>query len=318
MFVLVSWEPIIHDDYPWIIPFWVQLTGMPLHLWTMKNLRNIGGRLVHVDTVEMSEGRMLIDIDSRNPLKFSRKIQAPTGEEVSIHIKYDMLFKHVQTALDNRRLDHQSERTVKAHGSLHAPSERFSRLEEPQAGITYLSHKDRVMHRRDEHARNRFGTRDASYERRPYERRTEHLWRPKLSNVIKRVTNKTADERQVSAHQELSQYDHVSSVRTDRREELPCEDAEVSDVHSSKRLASKIVTPRRFSPSTEDNVTIRDKGVARSLLFTSKDTADLSSGNGDEQMIEALDGMGSDIVPLNNMDSEMMDFVEHEDDLLGP
>lgn len=32
MFVLVRWEPIVHDDYPWIIPFWVQLIGIPLHL----------------------------------------------------------------------------------------------------------------------------------------------------------------------------------------------------------------------------------------------------------------------------------------------
>lgn len=32
MFVLVRWEPIVHDDYPWIIPFWVQLVGFPLHL----------------------------------------------------------------------------------------------------------------------------------------------------------------------------------------------------------------------------------------------------------------------------------------------
>lgn len=51
MFVLVRWEPIVHDDYPWIIPFWVQLVGFPLHLWTDANLRNIGGRLGHIDTL---------------------------------------------------------------------------------------------------------------------------------------------------------------------------------------------------------------------------------------------------------------------------
>lgn len=66
MFVLVRWKPIVHDDYPWIILFWVQLVGFPLHLWTDDNLRNIGGRLGHVDTLELTEGRMLIDIDSRN------------------------------------------------------------------------------------------------------------------------------------------------------------------------------------------------------------------------------------------------------------
>lgn len=93
MLVLVRWEPIVHDDHPWVIPFWVQLIGFPLHLWTDANLRNIAGRLGHVDTLELSEGRMLIDVDSRRPLKFSRKVEYE-GDEVTIEIKYDKLFKH--------------------------------------------------------------------------------------------------------------------------------------------------------------------------------------------------------------------------------
>ena len=32
MFELVRWEPIVHDDYPWIVPFKVQVIGLPLHL----------------------------------------------------------------------------------------------------------------------------------------------------------------------------------------------------------------------------------------------------------------------------------------------
>ena len=93
MFVLVRWEPIVHDDYPWIIPFWVHLIGFPLHLWTDTNLRNIGGRIGHIDTLELTEGRMLIEVDSRRPLKFSRKVEYE-GDEVTIEIKYDKLFKH--------------------------------------------------------------------------------------------------------------------------------------------------------------------------------------------------------------------------------
>nr|VDD51486.1 unnamed protein product [Brassica oleracea] len=94
MFVLVRWEPVVHDDYPWIILFWVEIIGIPLHLWTIKNLRNIGGRLGHIDTVELLAGRMLIDVDTRKPLTFTRKIASPGGEEVSIKIHYDKLFKH--------------------------------------------------------------------------------------------------------------------------------------------------------------------------------------------------------------------------------
>ena len=96
MIVLVRWEPIVHDDYPWIIPFWVQLIGFPLHLWTDTNLKNIGRRIGHIDTIELTEGRMLIDVDSRRPLKFSRKVEYE-GDEVTIEIKYDKLFKHCAT-----------------------------------------------------------------------------------------------------------------------------------------------------------------------------------------------------------------------------
>ncbi|KAJ4906576.1 Uncharacterized protein Rs2_10234 [Raphanus sativus] len=96
MFVLVRWEPIIHDAYPWVIPFWVTITGMPLHLWIVDNLKRIGQRLGHVDTMELEEGRMLIDVDTRKPLIFSRKV-ASKGGEVTIQIKYDLLFKHCTT-----------------------------------------------------------------------------------------------------------------------------------------------------------------------------------------------------------------------------
>ncbi|KAF3488916.1 hypothetical protein F2Q69_00052415 [Brassica cretica] len=83
MFVLVRWEPVIHDDYPWTIPFWVVLSGIPLHLWNLNNLKSIGGRLGHIDldSIQVAEGRMLINIDSRLPPKFSMKVQAPEGEE---------------------------------------------------------------------------------------------------------------------------------------------------------------------------------------------------------------------------------------------
>ncbi|KAG2252859.1 hypothetical protein Bca52824_082995 [Brassica carinata] len=99
VFGLVRWEPIVHDDYPWIIPFKVQVIGIPLHLWTDKNLRNIGARLghVHVDTLDVAEGRMLVDVDTRRPLKFSRKVETKDGDEVTIKIKYEMLFKHCST-----------------------------------------------------------------------------------------------------------------------------------------------------------------------------------------------------------------------------
>ncbi|KAF8077159.1 hypothetical protein N665_1059s0007 [Sinapis alba] len=68
--------------------------GVPLHLWTVTNLKKIGARLGVVDTLELAERRMLVNVDSRKSLKFSRKVESPNGDEVTIEIKYDKLFKH--------------------------------------------------------------------------------------------------------------------------------------------------------------------------------------------------------------------------------
>ncbi|KAL0786478.1 hypothetical protein Bca101_002724 [Brassica carinata] len=94
MFVLVRWEPIVHDEYPWNIPLWVEITGILLHLWTVKNLKRIGGKLGHIDTMELAAGRLLVDVDTRKPLIFTKKVQSPGGDEVSIQFTYDRLFKH--------------------------------------------------------------------------------------------------------------------------------------------------------------------------------------------------------------------------------
>lgn len=52
--------------------------------------------LGHIDTVALSAGRMLIDVNNRKPLMFNRKIASPEGEEGSIQIHYDKLFaQHV-------------------------------------------------------------------------------------------------------------------------------------------------------------------------------------------------------------------------------
>ncbi|WZZ51968.1 hypothetical protein YC2023_052075 [Brassica napus] len=62
-----------------------------------EDLHSIGSRLGHVDKVEHTKGRMLIDVDTRRPLKFSRKAESPEGDEVTLEIKYEMLFKHCST-----------------------------------------------------------------------------------------------------------------------------------------------------------------------------------------------------------------------------
>ena len=72
----------------------MEIIGIPLHLWTVKNLKNIGKKLGHVDTIELSAGRLLVEADTRKSLVFNKKVQSPRGDEVTIQFKYEKLFKH--------------------------------------------------------------------------------------------------------------------------------------------------------------------------------------------------------------------------------
>ncbi|KAL0749881.1 hypothetical protein Bca101_031884 [Brassica carinata] len=151
MFVLVRWEPVVHDDYPWIIPLWVEITGIPLHLWTIGNLKNIGKRLGHIDTVEQLAGRMLIDVDTRRPLTFKRKIASPEGDEVWIQIHYEKIFKYGKTCgmvTHELALCPTKETALAIQG---AQSDVFSRVQLPTNDVS------RQSLLRDKETENRYG-----------------------------------------------------------------------------------------------------------------------------------------------------------------
>ncbi|KAF3592930.1 hypothetical protein DY000_02020715 [Brassica cretica] len=117
-------------------PFQVKITGIPLYLWTIKNLRNIGNRLGYVDTLELEAGRMLIDVDSRKPLTFTRKIASPEGDEVSIQIHYEKLFKFCKTC---GLITHEMAYCPTKESNLRSQVERsgvFARVQLPMADVS--------------------------------------------------------------------------------------------------------------------------------------------------------------------------------------
>lgn len=80
MFVLVRWEPVVDENYPSLIPFWIQLQGIPLHLCTEQNLEAIADRLGTRISIDAVDGKIKVAMDSTKPLKFSRKLQTKKKE----------------------------------------------------------------------------------------------------------------------------------------------------------------------------------------------------------------------------------------------
>ncbi|KAF3594906.1 hypothetical protein DY000_02026406 [Brassica cretica] len=352
-----------------VIPFWVDVTGIPLHLSTIKNLRNIGNRLGQIDTVELTAGRMLIDVDTRKPLTFTRKIASLEGEEVSIQIHYDKLFKHCTTC---RVLTHEKASCPMSLQAVNTQGDRtgvFARVQLPMNEVSQQSflqeekpfekfdrsgrfdycttsrlsnlptrkdsHADgfmkdaRVSHYRNdaqnyrhgrEHSRydDKYARRACGFDRKinnkaphcnsryaPYEKKDKKSWRVKEQN-------ETRDIGFVGRHES---YAHHS-----KQTQIECSSNNTSDLlehnvrqSSGRKIASKIVTPAR--DDQENNVTIRDIGLARTLSFSP--TEKLLTA--DDQIIDALNDM--EIIGTSNIEGDPYETAmvgeDHEDDLLG-
>ncbi|KAF3543946.1 hypothetical protein DY000_02005489 [Brassica cretica] len=310
MFVLVRWEPIVHDDYPWIIPFWTRLIGVPLHLWTDNNLKGIGSRLghVHQDTIELMEGIMLIYIDTRRPLKFARKAESPEEDEVTIEIKYEMLFKHCSTC---GMLTHEKKYcpSVNAQARILPPLNRpgvFARVQVPEERAQYQpvekepQTRTHITRSHSEHKSQHFnGSRYGHSERRynpefvpsrdesragsgPYDRHQGVAWREKKSN------GSTIHDRK----------------RSERKSTW--------EAQGIRRLASTIVTPARIDHDMDENVTKHAKGSPRALSFNSLGEKDLMPADRDDQIIDAL----TDMDIADQQDGGMMECELQNDDLM--
>lgn len=98
MLILQRWEPIVADNFPALIPFWIRIHGLPPHHWSSQTIRTIGCELGHItgaDTgIDVTEGRIRVQVNGLNPLEVSLPILLPTGEETTVEIEYEKLEKH--------------------------------------------------------------------------------------------------------------------------------------------------------------------------------------------------------------------------------
>lgn len=92
---------------------------------------------------------MLIDVDSRKHLVFNRKKASPEGEEVTIQISYDKLFKHCSIC---GMMTHQKAYCPKMELAMRAHGERpgvFARVQQPVSKQSLLQDQktsDRYEH----------------------------------------------------------------------------------------------------------------------------------------------------------------------------
>ncbi|KAG2288405.1 hypothetical protein Bca52824_048009 [Brassica carinata] len=304
---------------------------IPLHLWTIKNLRNIGGRLGHIDTVELSAGRILIDVDTRKPLTFTRKIASPGGEEVSIQIHYDKLFKHCSSC---GMLTHEvaycpmkfpvGKDRVERTGvfeRVQLPTKPYDRYETYSRSDRYGKGSRRSISPQRKHRHDGGFMSDARAGYHRSEVYNESFSRKqggkenRYSSSFSRRNNRYApyQKQQAQTWRAKEKMEKRLGMQTDSPSPQRSADISMEDRSSRKEIASAIVTPSR--QGRDENVTRRDRDTVRLLSFSPKEKAQLD----DAQIIGALNDM--EIIGTSNMEDvdreDSLMVVDNDDDLLG-
>lgn len=106
MIILQRWEPTLSPSFPSLIPFWIKVQGIPIHLWTEKITRRIGEDIGVVETIDMTSlyVRMRVHINGRLPLITQSTIEFASGNEIPVRLIYEKLERHCSMCF---RLDHE-------------------------------------------------------------------------------------------------------------------------------------------------------------------------------------------------------------------
>lgn len=105
MVIVQRWESTTAPDFPSLIPFWIKVQGIPLHLWTEPTIRTIGEDIGIFEAAEITSltVRMRVHVNGRLPLITSSILEYPNGDEVEAKLVYEKIEKHCSCCF---RLDH--------------------------------------------------------------------------------------------------------------------------------------------------------------------------------------------------------------------
>lgn len=106
MVILQRWEPTISPTFPSMIPFWIKIQGLSIHLWTEEVARKFGEDLGTFEVADITSQtiRMRVHVNGRLPIIKSSIVEYPNGDEVAVTLLYEKLEKHCQHC---GKLDHE-------------------------------------------------------------------------------------------------------------------------------------------------------------------------------------------------------------------
>ncbi|KAG2245196.1 hypothetical protein Bca52824_092955 [Brassica carinata] len=103
IFALERWEPSTSENFPNTIPFWIKITGVPVHLWNDGTFNEIAKALGKKEDIDAENARIQVSVDADRPLKMEARVQFPNGDVGKVHMTYEGLNRY---CFECKRISH--------------------------------------------------------------------------------------------------------------------------------------------------------------------------------------------------------------------
>lgn len=112
MVIVERWNPTMAPDFPSLIPFWIKVQGLPVHLWTEATIKAIGEDIGIYEEAEITSLNVRVRVQIHGTLPFitSSVVEFPSGDEVTATLVYEQFAKHCSYCY---RLDHEARDCLK-------------------------------------------------------------------------------------------------------------------------------------------------------------------------------------------------------------
>ncbi|XP_022568760.1 uncharacterized protein LOC111211769 [Brassica napus] len=96
MVIVQRWEPTVSKNFPSLLPFWIKVQGIPVHLWTEETIQKLREDLGVFEKAEITSTtvRMRVQINGLLPLIKTSVIEYANGDEVTASFVYEKLDRH--------------------------------------------------------------------------------------------------------------------------------------------------------------------------------------------------------------------------------
>ncbi|KAL0718784.1 hypothetical protein Bca4012_068107 [Brassica carinata] len=94
IFALERWEPSTSENFPSTVPFWIKVTGVPVHYWNDGTFDEIAKALGRKVALDSENARIQVSIDVDRPLQFERRVGFPNGDTGNVSLEYEGITRY--------------------------------------------------------------------------------------------------------------------------------------------------------------------------------------------------------------------------------